>query len=181
MRTGNVTETVSATGNAAAADSLTLNFQSGGTLTEVDVTAGQTVTKGQVLAKIDSTTAANQLRTAQANLSSAEARLQGLLHPLTAQDQIKNQASVDQAQASVDSAQTSLDNANANLAQDKITTQAAIDKAKQSLANSQAVSAAGSTRHQLEPPAGAAGALGSRVAPGRRRHRLDDRRQRRAD
>ena len=145
MQTGNVTETVSATGNAAAADSLTLNFQSGGTLTEVDVTAGQTVTKGQVLAKIDSTTAANQLRTAQANLSSAEARLQGLLHPLTAQDQIKNQASVDQAQASVDSAQTSLDNANSNLAQDKVTTQAAIDKAKQSLANSQAVSAAGST------------------------------------
>ena len=145
VQTGNVTETVSATGNAAAADSLTLNFQSGGTLTEVDVTAGQTVTKGQVLAKIDSTTAANQLRTAEANLSSAEARLQGLLHPLTAQDQIKNQASVDQAQASVDSAQTSLDNANSNLAQDKVTTQAAIDKAKQSLANSQAVSAAGST------------------------------------
>ncbi len=148
VQTGNVTETVSATGNAAAADSLTLNFQSGGTLTEVDVTAGQTVTKGQVLAKVDSTTAANQLKTARANLSSAEARLQGLLHPLTAQDQIKNQASVDQAQASVDSAQTSLDNANANLAQDKITTQAAIDKAKQSLANTQAVSSTGAAGQQ---------------------------------
>ena len=145
VQTGNVTETVSATGNAVASEDLTLNFAGGGTLTEVDVAVGQTVTQGQVLAKIDSTTADNQLRTAQANLSSAQARLQGLLHPLTAQDLIKNQASVDQAQAAVDTAQTSLDNANANLAQDKVTTQAAIDKAKQSLANSQAVSAAGST------------------------------------
>ncbi len=53
---------MSATGNAVAAEDLTLNFQSGGTLTEVDVTAGQTVTQGQVLAKIDSTTAENQLQ-----------------------------------------------------------------------------------------------------------------------
>ena len=63
-----MTQTVSATGNAIAAEDLTLNFSAAGTLTEVDVTAGQTVTAGQVLARIDSTTAENQLKTAQANL-----------------------------------------------------------------------------------------------------------------
>src|SRR6185369_892043 len=138
VRTGNVTQTVSATGNAVAAQDLTLNFASGGILTEVDVASGQTVAQGQVLAKVDSTTAENQLRTAQANLASAQARMQGLLHPLTAQDLVKNQASVDQAQSAIDTAQTGLDNANANLAQAKLTTQAAIDKAKQSLENTQA-------------------------------------------
>ena len=148
VSTGSVTQTVSATGNAIAAEDLTLNFSSGGTLTEVDVTAGQTVTAGQALAKIDSTTAANQLKTAQANLSSAQARMQGLLHPLTAQDAVKNQASVDQAQSSIDSAQTSLDNAKANLAQDTISQQNAVDRAKQALANAQAVSSTGSAAQQ---------------------------------
>ena len=75
VRTGNVTQTVSATGNAVAAQDLTLNFASGGILTEVDVASGQTVAQGQVLAKVDSTTAENQLRTAQANLASAQARM----------------------------------------------------------------------------------------------------------
>ncbi len=148
VRTGSVTQTVSATGNAIAAEDLTLNFASAGTLTEVDVTAGQTVTAGQVLARVDSTTAENQLKTAQANLSSAQARLQGILHPLTAQDAVKNQASVDQAQAAIDTAQTSLDNAKANLAQDTISQQNAVDRAKQSLANAQAVSSTGSAGQQ---------------------------------
>ncbi len=148
VRTGNVTQTVSATGNAVAAEDLTLNFSGGGTLTEVDVAAGQTVTQGQVLARIDSTTAQNQLTTAQANLASAQARMQGLLHPLTAEDLIKNQASVTQAQSAIDSAQTALDNAKANLAQDTITQQNAIDRAKQSFANTQAVSATGGAGQQ---------------------------------
>ena len=148
VRTGSVTQTVSATGNTIAAEDLTLNFQGTGVLTEVDVTAGSTVTAGQVLARIDSTTADNQLKTAQANLASAQARMQGLLHPLTAQDLVKNQAAVDQAQAAVDTAQTALDNAKANLAQDTITQQNAIDRAKQALANAQAVSSTGMAGQQ---------------------------------
>ena len=168
VRTGNVTQTVSATGNAVAAQDLTLNFASGGILTEVDVASGQTVAQGQVLAKVDSTTAENQLRTAQANLASAQARMQGLLHPLTAQDLVKNQTSVDQAQSAIDTAQTGLDNVNANLAQDKITTQAAIDKAKQSLANTQAVSATGSasTDTNLQQAQQALSEAVSHLAPG---------------
>ena len=149
VQTGNVTQTVSATGNAVAADDLTLNFNgSGGVLTEVDVKAGDTVTAGQVLARVDATTAQNQLKTAQANLTSAQARMGGLLHPLTAQDLIKNQASVAQSQAAVDSAQAALDNANANLAQDTIMQEAAVAKAKQSAANAQAVSSTGSASQQ---------------------------------
>ena len=94
--------------------------------------------------------------------------MQGLLHPLTAQDLVKNQASVDQAQSAIDTAQTGLDNANANLAQDKITTQAAIDKAKQSLANTQAVSATGSasTDTNLQQAQQALSEAVSHLAPG---------------
>ena len=71
VQTGTVSQTVSATGNAVTPQDLTLNFSTGGELVELNVTAGDAVTEGQVLAKVDSTTAANELRTAQANLASA--------------------------------------------------------------------------------------------------------------
>src|ERR1700730_2681712 len=52
---GVVSTTVTATGNVQAAQPLSANFKTGGTLTEVDVAVGQQVTKGQVLAKVDPT------------------------------------------------------------------------------------------------------------------------------
>jgi RND family efflux transporter MFP subunit len=148
VQTGTVAQTVSATGNAVTPQDLTLNFSAGGELVELGVAVGDTVTQGQVLAKVDSSAAENELRTAQANLASAQARLQGILDPLTAQDEIKNQASVDQAQVAVDTAQTNLDNARATLAQDTITQQNAVDKARQALGNSQAVVGTGQNSQQ---------------------------------
>ena len=101
-----------------------------------------------MLARIDSTTAANQLKTAQANLSSAEARLQGLLHPLTAQDQIKNQASVDQAQA-VDGLRPDFARQREREPRPGHDHAPKRDRrAKQSLANSQAVSSTGAAGQQ---------------------------------
>ena len=74
--------------------------------------------------------------------------MQGLLHPLTAQDLVKNQAAVDQAQGRGRHRADALDNAKANLAQDTITQQSAIDRAKQALANAQAVSSTGMAGQQ---------------------------------
>ena len=48
VKRGVVLSSVSATGSVAAAKDLTLNFQSSGTLTHVDVKAGQHVTRGDV-------------------------------------------------------------------------------------------------------------------------------------
>ncbi len=51
---GSMSETVSAEGTVAAADTDDLSFTSSGTVTAVNVKAGDTVTTGQVLATIDS-------------------------------------------------------------------------------------------------------------------------------
>ena len=50
---GTVQSSVTASGNVSVATSSSANFTSSGTLTEVDVTAGDRVKAGQVLAKID--------------------------------------------------------------------------------------------------------------------------------
>jgi macrolide-specific efflux system membrane fusion protein len=72
---GSVQSTVSSTGTLAPATSLDLNFVNAGTLTSVSVKAGDTVTAGQVLAKIDDAAAKANLGTAKANLLAAQAKL----------------------------------------------------------------------------------------------------------
>ena len=72
---GTVLSTVSASGTVQTSNQLNVNFQNSGTLIEVDVAAGQAVTQGQVLAKIDPTSAQQALTIAQAQLASAQAQL----------------------------------------------------------------------------------------------------------
>ena len=72
---GSVQTTVTSTGTLAPATSLDLNFVNAGTLTSVSVKAGDTVTAGQVLAKIDDAAAKADLGTAKANLLAAQAKL----------------------------------------------------------------------------------------------------------
>src|SRR5581483_644534 len=69
---GAVTTTVSAAGTMQAQASRTLGFTSTGTLVELDVKAGDSVTPGQVLAKIDQTTALSAVNSAQQAVSSAD-------------------------------------------------------------------------------------------------------------
>src|SRR5437868_9967831 len=52
VTTGAVTATVSATGTVSSANQAGANFITSGTVTEIDVQVGATVTKGQVLAKV---------------------------------------------------------------------------------------------------------------------------------
>src|SRR6185437_12231467 len=54
---GDVSLTVSAAGTVQAQASRTLGFSQTGTVTELDVKAGDVVTPGQVLAKIDASSA----------------------------------------------------------------------------------------------------------------------------
>ena len=86
-----------------------LNFPVSGTVTAVDVKAGQTVTAGQVLATVDTTALSEEVSAAQAQLTSAQDRLSS--------DQAAgaSQSTLDTDQASVTSAESSLSTAQTNL------------------------------------------------------------------
>ena len=85
--TGTVSQTVSATGTVQPATSLDLNFASGGTLTAVNVKAGDKVKINQVLATIDPAQAQVALETAKANLAAAQQKLTLAQNPVaTPQD-----------------------------------------------------------------------------------------------
>ena len=68
-------ETVSLTGQVQAKDHVSLAFRLDGRMTERPVHVGDVVTAGQVVARLDPQIQQNTLRSAQANLSSAEAQL----------------------------------------------------------------------------------------------------------
>ena len=89
---GSVSQTVSVSGSISALGQARLAFKSGGKVAQVYVTTGQAVTRGQPLAKLDTTDLETALATAQQNLANAQASYQKQL--LSAQD---TQKSLDQA------------------------------------------------------------------------------------
>jgi macrolide-specific efflux system membrane fusion protein len=116
---GTVSQTVSASGTVQPATSLDLNFVNGGTLTAVNVKAGQKVAAGQVLATIDNAKAKVGLESAQANLAAAQQKLDQAKNPAaTPQDPApavdpvavaQAKAAVNQAALNVSDAQKTLD------------------------------------------------------------------------
>ncbi len=72
VRRGDVSLTVSAAGTVQAQASRTLGFSETGTVTELDVKPGDDVTPGQVLAKIDDTSAQAAVDAAAEAVSSAQ-------------------------------------------------------------------------------------------------------------
>jgi HlyD family secretion protein len=98
---GTVQSSVSASGNVSAATSDSVSFGTSGTVTAVDVTAGQTVTAGQVLGTIDPTDA-------QATLASAQAALGAAQYSLTSAEQGGTAAELEQDKASLETAQSQL-------------------------------------------------------------------------
>jgi multidrug efflux pump subunit AcrA (membrane-fusion protein) len=72
---GTLARTVSADGTVAAAETDDLSFTSAGTVTAVNVKAGQTVKKGQVLATIDSAALESSVAEAESNVADAQATL----------------------------------------------------------------------------------------------------------
>jgi HlyD family secretion protein len=112
---GTVSQTVSATGNVQSPSSVAANFQSGGQLVGVYVALGQHVELGQALAKIDDTTQAAALASANANLGSAQQHLTQveLSLDLPAQQQAVTTAQQGLATAQVNAQTDSTSQANA--------------------------------------------------------------------
>ncbi|MFF0218620.1 efflux RND transporter periplasmic adaptor subunit [Streptomyces vinaceus] len=72
---GTVLATVSGSGSLSSPSDAGVNFSTGGRLTEVDVKPGDKVTKGQLLGKVDPTSATETLTQARASLTAAQASL----------------------------------------------------------------------------------------------------------
>ncbi|MFD7336063.1 efflux RND transporter periplasmic adaptor subunit [Streptomyces violascens] len=72
---GTVLATVSGSGALASPSDAGVNFTTGGKLTEVDVKPGDKVSRGQVLGKVDATTAKETLAQDEASLTAARANL----------------------------------------------------------------------------------------------------------
>ena len=80
---GTVHSSVTGTGSVEPAQQLNIGFKTPGQLAEVDVRAGDHVAAGQVLARIDPSSAQLSLEQAQATLQSAQARLTADTKPAT--------------------------------------------------------------------------------------------------
>src|SRR6266704_2308801 len=125
---GNFSLTVSATGPLQSAI-YNLVFTGTGTISEIDVSVGQTVTKGQVLAKLNKTSLQDAANSAQAGVLSAQTGVN------TAQANLsKAQA---QSNANVQSAQVALNNAQASLSTTQTQSQTGINTAQTTLSNDQ--------------------------------------------
>lgn len=75
VETGTVVASVSATGNLVPVQQFTLDFANPGRLVEVSVKAGDKVTKGQVLARIDDGAAQDEVAKTNAAMDDANAQL----------------------------------------------------------------------------------------------------------
>ena len=126
-----VTKTVSASGNLSAKTTIGVDFSgSGGIVTEIDVKVGDTVTAGQVLAKVDDTSARLSLASAKASLLAAKAQKSTTTQGLTSQEQARNQAQIRSSQVSVDNASTSVRQAQATYRRDKAEQDALVSAAQ---------------------------------------------------
>lgn len=125
---GDFSLTVNSTGPLQSG-TYNLVFSGTGKIAEIDVTVGQTVKQGQVLAKLDKTSLQDAINTAQAQVLSAQAILNG--------DESSYSKTLGQSQASVNAAQTALTNAQNNLSTTQQQSQASISGAQTSLNDAQ--------------------------------------------
>lgn len=110
--TGDMARTVSADGTVAAAQTDDLSFSSSGTVTAVNVKAGDEVTAGQVLASIDSAELEAAVSSAQSSLADAQATLSDAQSSGASSAQISaDQTKVSTAEDSLATAQSALDGA----------------------------------------------------------------------
>jgi macrolide-specific efflux system membrane fusion protein len=109
IATGTITKTVASSGTLEPANQANLDFGASGRVTAVNVTAGQTVTAGQALATVDSTSLAAALAEAQATLANDQALLSSDQSAGASAAQIaSDQANMASTQTQVTNAQTSL-------------------------------------------------------------------------
>ncbi len=144
VQRGDLTIDITASGNLALARTADLAFDMSGTVQEVLVEAGDSVTEGQVLAKLDTTawedkittlerqlvTAQRKVTTAQRAVTTAERQLTTAEKQATATVAAKEEA-LTQSEISLSNAETALEKAQDTYAGPDIeVAQAAVDKAK---------------------------------------------------
>ena len=122
VRRGDITKTVNATGEVAAAQLVSVGAQVSGQIEKLMVRLGQEVKKGELIAEIDSTTQRNQLEIDKAKLNTYESQLVSRETALSiAQTQYDRELKLKRRDATSDE---SLENAHNALAQ----AQAAVDE-----------------------------------------------------
>ena len=126
---GTVTQTLPISGNLTPASETGLDFFATGRVQAVNVTAGQPVKAGDVLATLDPSTLQAALLQAQANLVSAQAKL--------AQDRGVTPQSLASAQAQVSSAGIGVQNAQVSLTDTQAANQQSVNQAFDALTNAQ--------------------------------------------
>jgi HlyD family secretion protein len=94
---GNIVESVTLTGNTAPAQSVSLAFGSSGIIAHAFVTLGGKVHAGQVVAELNTSDLVAQLRQAQADVDTQQARLAGLKSGSRPEDIAASQAALDKA------------------------------------------------------------------------------------
>ena len=137
---GVVLSSVSASGSVATPTNLAVGFETSGRVASVNVKAGQHVSKGQVLGRLDQTDATTSVTAAQAALTSAKANL---LTAQTGESTAQRQAdsvALAQSTAQITQAKASLKTVQGQLATDTRTTAQSINVAKSTLAVRQAQS-----------------------------------------
>jgi membrane fusion protein, macrolide-specific efflux system len=137
VTTGTIKQTVATSGTLEPASEASLDFGVSGTVTGVDVHAGEAVTAGQVLATVGTTALSADVDAAQANLASAQARLSS--------DEAAGGSTteIDSDEASVTSAESSLTTAQTDLADASLTSTISGTVASVDLTVGQAVTGTG--------------------------------------
>lgn len=131
---GSLVASVSGAGNIYAPQQTSLNFElTGSQITQINVQVGDQVKAGQVLAQEDNTDLQFSLRTAQAQLTSAQASLDKLEQPATQTDVNAAKAQVASAQAAYNAAVTK----NAHAPDQLMSAKAQLDKAAATLQQAQ--------------------------------------------
>lgn len=106
---------IETSGTIAAAERLNLGFGTSGRVTEVLVEVGDTVTTGDILARLDTADLQNQIARQEQALISQQASYNQLTAPPSARDIAQAEASVASAQSQVEQAQANLDAVDLNL------------------------------------------------------------------
>ena len=165
----NLTTTITTTGSVEATQEADLGFGVNGEITAINVALGDQVKAGQELARLDDTQLHTSLRSAQANLASAQVRLDTLLNPSSA-DIASASAAVLSAQNQVASTQQALADLQAKpTASDIASAQQSVLSAETSLQNARdavtaAQSAATLAEQNLNGTASSSSALQSAYA-----------------
>jgi HlyD family secretion protein len=160
VSTGDVTSTVSANGNIASGRTTNADFEgSGGIVERIYVTAGDKVRRGQVLARVDQTSARQSLRTARASLASARASYSTTVQGQTAEERALDGQSIHQAEVSVSTARSNLRAAQQSLALTTRQQDAAVRRAEADLEQAQKAHEANPTTESQQAVSSARTAL----------------------